>query len=134
MRWLAFAFGLVITAIGIVGMANPTLLLDATRFAQTSVGLYIVAAIRVVFGFVLIAAAAASRAPRTLRILGAFIVVAGIITPFFGVERTRAFVEWWSAQGTAFMRTWTALAVIFGLFTIYAVTPRRSNGRGQRWR
>lgn len=131
-RWLAFAFGLVITAIGIVGMANPTLLLDATKFAQTSVGLYIVAAIRVAFGFVLIAAAAASRAPRTLRILGAFIVLAGIITPFFGVERAHAFVEWWSAQGTAFMRTWAALAIMFGLFVLYAVMPRRSSGRGRR--
>lgn len=125
MRWLAFAFGLVITTIGILGMADPALLLDATRFAQTSVGLYAVAALRVAFGFVLIGAAATSRAPKTLRILGAFIVLAGIITPFFGVERTRAVVEWWSAQGTAFMRTWAALPVIFGLFIIYAVTTRR---------
>lgn len=125
MRWVAIAFGAVIAAIGIVGLADPVLLLDATSFMQTSVGLYIAAAFRVVFGVVLIWIAATSRMPRTLRILGAFIVLAGIIAPFIGVERVRAIVEWWSAQGVVFMRTWATVAVIFGIFIIYAVTPRR---------
>jgi len=125
MRWVAIAFGAVIAAIGIVGLADPVLLLDATSFMQTSVGLYIAAAFRVVFGVVLIWIAATSRMPRTLRILGAFIVLAGIITPFIGVQRVRAIVEWWSAQGVVFMRTWATVAVIFGIFIIYAVTPRR---------
>lgn len=125
MRWFAITFGLLIAAIGIVGLADPALLLDATSFMQTSVGLYIAAAFRIAFGVVLIWIAATSRMPRTLRILGAFIVLAGIITPFIGVERVRAIVEWWSAQGVVFMRTWATVAVIFGIFIIYAVTPRR---------
>jgi len=125
MRWVAIAFGAVIAAIGIVGLADPALLLDATSFMQTSVGLYIAAVFRVVFGVVLIWIAGTSRMPRTLRILGAFIVLAGIITPFVGVERVHAIVEWWSAQDVVFMRTWATVAVIFGIFIIYAVTPRR---------
>ena len=125
MRWSAIAFGLMIAVIGFVGLVNPALILDATKFTLTALGLYIVAAIRIVFGLVLIGAAITSRMPRTLRILGAFIVLAGIITPFFGVERTRAIVEWWSAQSIAFMRTWVSFAIIFGLFIIYAVAPRR---------
>jgi hypothetical protein len=47
------------------------------------------------------------------------------MTPFFGVERTQAILDWWSAQGTAFARTWAAFALILGLFIVYAVTPRR---------
>lgn len=125
MRWIAIAFGVLIAAIGIVGLADPVLLLNAATSMQTSVGLYVVAALRVGFGLVLIGAAAASRLPRTLRILGILIVLAGIITPFFGVERTRAVVAWWSGQSTAFMRTWVSFAIIFGLFIIFAVTPRR---------
>lgn len=125
MRWLAIGFGGLFAAIGIVGLANPALLLKATNFTLTSTGLYVVAAIRVAFGLVLMGAAAASRMPRTLRILGAFIVLAGVITPLFGVERTRAIVSWWSMQSMAFMRTWISFAVAFGLFIIYAVTPPR---------
>lgn len=125
MKGLSFLFGLIITAIGILGMAAPTVLLDWVRFAQTHVGLYVVVALRVVFGLVLIGASFGSRLPKTLRVLGALIIVAGIITPFFGVERTRAIIDWWSAQGTTFMRGWAVLAVIFGLFIIYAVAARR---------
>lgn len=125
MKWLSFLVGLIIAGIGILGIAAPTVLLDGMRFAQTQVGLYVVAALRIVFGLVLIGAAAASRLPKTLRVLGVFMIVAGIITPFFGVERTRAIIDWWSAQGTTFMRTWAVLAVIFGLFIIYAVATRR---------
>jgi hypothetical protein len=125
MRWVANAFGVAMMAIGIVGLADPAFLLAATSFTRTSTGLYIVAAIRVAVGFVLIGAAATSRMPRTVRILGAFIVLSGIITLFIGVERAREIVEWWSAQGDAFMRAWASMAVIFGLFIIYEVTPRR---------
>ena len=125
MRRLAIGFGLLFAAIGMVGLANPALLLNATKFTLTSRGLYVVAAIRVAFGLVLLGAAAASRMPRTLRILGAFIVLAGVITPLFGVERTRAIVSWWSMQSMSFMRTWISFAVAFGLFIIYAVTPPR---------
>ena len=125
MRWLAFVIGLIVAAIGILGMAAPAVLLELARFAETPVGLYIVAAIRIAFGLVLIRVAATSRAPKTLRLLGAFILLAGIITPFLGVERARAIADWWFAQGTAFIRSWAALAVIFGLFISYAVAPRR---------
>ena len=125
MRWLAVVIGLVITAIGILGMAAPTILLDAARFSITPLGLYVVAAIRIAFGLVLVRVAPVSRAPRILRILGTFIIVAGIITPFLGIERARAIFDWWSAQGAAFLRSWAALPVIFGLFIIYAVAPRR---------
>jgi hypothetical protein len=124
-RWVAIAFGLAIVAIGVVAMVDPALLLGAATFTQTSVGLYIAAGLRVVFGLVLIGSATSARLPRTVRILGAFIVLAGIVTPFVGIERVGAIVEWWSAQGVAFLRAWGMLAAIFGLFIIYAVTPRR---------
>jgi len=128
MRWVASAFGLVMIAIGMIGMAEPALLLEATTFARTALGLYVVAALRVVFGGVLIGAAPASRMPGTLRILGAFMVLAGIATPFIGVEGVDAIVAWWSAQGAVFMRAWAGLAVLFGVFVIYAVAPRRRPG------
>ena len=127
MRGFAGACGFLMAAIGIVGIADPSLLLDATRFTLTSLGLYITAAFRVVFGVVLIGVASTSRMPRTLRTLGAIIVVAGIITPFAGVERACGIVAWWVSQGIAFMRIWASIAVIIGLFIIYAVIPRRGS-------
>jgi hypothetical protein len=125
MRLLAVLIGLIIAALGVLGMAAPTVLLDTTEFALTQVGLYVAAALRVGFGIVLIAAAPVSRLPRTVRILGVLFVVAGVITAFVGVERTRAIVDWWTVQGPISMRAWAAIAVVLGVFIIYAFTARR---------
>jgi len=126
MMWLAYFVGLIVAAIGILGMAAPMLLLDTMRLAQSQAGLYVVAALRIAFGLALLGAAAASRLPRTLRVLGVIFVVAGIISPFFGVERIREILDWWSAQGPLFMRVWAVFPVLLGLFIVYAATPRRA--------
>jgi len=125
MRWFACLVGLLIAALGILGIVAPTILLAVAAFAVTQLGLYVAAALRVAAGVILVGAAAGSRLPRTLRVLGALVVIAGVITPFFGVDRARAMVDWWSAQGLLVMRGWAALPMLFGLFIIYAVAPRR---------
>jgi hypothetical protein len=127
-RGFAIVVGVLITALGFVGLAAPSALLACAHSLQTPTALYVIAALRVGFGVVLVRVAALSRAPITLRVLGVLIIIAGIITPFFGVERSRAVVEWWSAQGSTFMRVWAGIAVAFGLFIIYAVTSRRRIG------
>jgi hypothetical protein len=53
------------------------------------------------------------------------IVIAGVITAFFGVERSHALLDWGSSQGAAFVRVGMGLAVVFGLVIVYAVAPRR---------
>lgn len=57
------------------------------------------------------------------RIAAAVIIVAGLVTPLFGVERARAIVDWWVSHGSAFMRVWGGCALAFGLFLAYAVAP-----------
>ena len=124
---LAVVLGLVIAAIGAVGLVAPAVLLELGGSLQTANALYIVAAVRVMFGAVLLLVASVSRTPRVLRVLGAFIIIAGLFTPFFGIERSRAMFAWWSARGSLFTRAWAMVAVAFGLFIVYAViSPRRS--------
>ena len=57
------------------------------------------------------------------RLLGVVIIVIGGITPFFGLERFRRLLDWWSAQGSAFVRGWAVLALLFGLSLAYALVP-----------
>jgi len=121
---LAFVIGLLVTGIGILGVLSPATLLEVARFAATPLGLYVAAAVRIVFGLILMGAAAASRAPRALRVLGAFIVLAGIITLFIGVEGARSMLDFLSAHGMAPIRSVAALALLLGLFIVYAAAPR----------
>ena len=127
MKLLAMALGLVVAAIGVLGVAAPSVLLEFGQPLLTTNALYIVAAVRVMFGSILLWVAPVSRTPKILRVLGAFIIIAGVFTPFFGVERSRAMFDWWSTQGPLFTRAWPFVAVGFGLFIAYAATsPRRS--------
>ncbi len=91
---------------------------------ETPVALSIVGALRVCFGLVLLRAAAISRVPVGFRVLGVFLMIVGVMTPFFGVERSRAVLEWWATDGFAFLRPAVGLAVPFGLFLAFAVVPR----------
>jgi hypothetical protein len=86
-------------------------------------GLYLAAALRVVLGVALFFAAPTSRAPELILILGVVIVVRGVITPFFGVERLRRLLDRWSARGSAFLRGWAFLALALGLSLAYAIIP-----------
>jgi uncharacterized membrane protein len=125
MKLLAGAMALIIAAAGVVGIVSPSLVLELARSLLVPGALYVVAAVRVIFGIVLVLVASASRLPKTIRVLGIIITVAGVLTPFFGVERSHAVFDWWSSQSALFMRAWSGLAVLFGLFVIYALTPRR---------
>ena len=119
---LPLVLGFVVAAIGVLGIAAPPVLLEFGRSLQSAGALYVVAGVRVGFGAILIWAAPNSRTPRTLRILGIVIIIAGLVTPFFGVERTRAMFDWWSAHGYFFTRAGPLAAVGFGLFIAYSTS------------
>jgi uncharacterized membrane protein len=127
-KHLTMAIGLAIATIGLVVVAAPSLLLEFGQSLLTPTALYIVAAVRIGIGLVLVRVAPDSRTPKVLRIVGILIIIAGLLTPFFGVERSRAIFDWLSGQDPLFVRLGAGVAVAFGLFIIYAVTsPRRTD-------
>lgn len=123
MTIVALTLSLAIAALGAVGIVAPGRLLDVVRHFQTPGGLYVAAGIRLVLGVALLFAASGSRAPVALRILGVFVILVGLATPFFGIDRFRRLLDWWSAQGPGFVRIWAAFALAFGLLLAYAVVP-----------
>jgi hypothetical protein len=123
MAIVALVLSLLVAALGALGLLFPMRLLDIVRHFQSPVGLYAAAALRVILGLGLFFAAPASRAPKTLRILGIIILVAGLFTPLSGVERVHRLMDWWSTQGAMFMRVWATFALAFGLLLAYAVAP-----------
>ena len=125
MKLIALLVALVVVAIGIVGVIMPDRLVALREYVATPAGLYTVAALRVGIGLVLIFAAAGSRVPRTLRVIGIVVLVAGLVTPLFGVERTRVVLDWEAAQGTSFIRAVAVLPLALGSFLAFAVATGR---------
>ena len=136
MKNLAFAFALLIVALGATGIVMPSVVVWVAQHARTSGALYGVAVVRVAFGLLLVSVASASRAPGTLRVLGCVFVVAGIAAGLMGLlamDRASAMVEWWLQQGSAVLRLTGVVIVGVGGFIAYACAPgdvaRASGGR-----
>jgi hypothetical protein len=125
MKTAAALIGLVVIAVGVMGILVPDALVTMGRYVVTPVGLYIVAIVRIGVGIVVIGASRASRFPRTLRVFGALVLVAGLTTPLFGIERSVAVLNWESAQGPAFIRLVAVLLVALGSFIVSAVRGGR---------
>jgi hypothetical protein len=124
-RFAALLIGLVIAAQGIFGIAAPDPFVDALTYVQAPPVIYVAAVIRVAFGVVLFRAAPVSRTPTILRILGSFIVLGGLLTPFFGVRIGHAILDAWSAGGPGVVRLWAGVSLALGVFIVYAVAPWR---------
>ena len=128
MKTLAFVIGLLIVAVGAVGIIAPSRLVWIAEHSVTSGAFYLIATARVVFGLVLISVASVSRAPKTLRVLGYLILIVGITTALTGllaIGRARAIIDWWLQQGLGVVRLTGVLVLALGGFVAYACAPAR---------
>ncbi len=128
MKTLAFVIGLLIVAVGAVGIIAPSGLVWIAEHSVTSGAFYVIATVRVAFGLVLISVASVSRAPKTLRVLGYLILIAGITTALTGlvaIESAHAIIEWWLLQGSGVIRLTGIPLLALGGFVAYACAPAR---------
>ena len=126
LKLLAVAFGFMVATIGAVGLATPSVLLDLGDSLISSTALYVAAVVLAFFGAVLLWVAPASRAPKTLRVIGALLILTAVLTPYFGVEQSRAMLDSLLKEGRSMlMRAWAGVAVVLGLFIVHANTNPR---------
>ena len=126
MRIAVLLVALFTIVVGIVGLVSPDSLVTVRRqYLATPVGLYAAGAVRVAMGIVLILCAPASRAPKTLRALGAVMCMQGLAATLLGPDRARAVLEWETMQGTALLRVGAAVALATGGFVAFAVSGHR---------
>jgi hypothetical protein len=111
--------------LGVVGLVSPDSVTAIRRqnFA-TPTGTYTAAAVRLAMGLVVILAAKASRAPKTLRLLGALMCMQGLSATLLGPEHARTVVEW-ETMRPALLRAGAMVALVSGVFMTFAVTGRR---------
>jgi hypothetical protein len=121
--WLVAAF---IIVIGVVGLISPDDVTTVRRmYFATPRGLFAAGAVRVAMGLVVILCAPTSRAPRTLRALGALMCMQVLAATLLGPDRARAVLEWETMQGTALLRAGAAVALASGCFVAFAISGRR---------
>jgi NAD/NADP transhydrogenase beta subunit len=126
MRLLGLVIGAFVILGSAISFAAPDRRLSLERSLMTPAGLYAIAAVRIAIGLVFVLAAPASRAPRTLRVLGLIVITAGLMTPWFGVARARAVLDWLASAGPLLMRVDAGVGMALGGFLVYVFrTPAR---------
>jgi hypothetical protein len=115
MTLIALVISLLVAILGALGLFFPLKLLGFARHFESQTGLWTAGLFRVVFGLALFLSAPTSHAPELLRIMGAIIFAAGLITPLMGVRRTRQLLNGASARGPAFIRFLAGIALAVGL-------------------
>ncbi len=126
MKSAALLVALFTIVVGIVGLVSPESVTATRRlYFATPVALYTAAGVRVAMGLVVVLCAPASRAPKTLRALGAVMCMQALSATLLGPDRARAILEWETAQGTALLRVGAAVALAAGCFVAFAVTGHR---------
>jgi len=125
MRIAALLVGVFTVAVGLVGLVSPASVTAARQlYFATPTGLYTAAAVRLAMGLVVILGATASRAPKTLRVLGAVMCMQGLSATILGPEHARTVLEW-EAMRPGLLRAGAIVALATGLFMVFAVTTGR---------
>ena len=118
--------------VGLGGLIAPDVGTEIRRlYVATPVRLYTAAAVRVLMGLVVILSAAVSRAPRTLRAIGAVMCMQGLAATLLGPVHARAIMEWETMQGTAILRVGAAVALAAGCFLTFALSDHGRNPKDQ---
>jgi hypothetical protein len=125
-RSAALLVAIFTIVVGIAGLVSPDRATAVRRlYFATPARLYSAAVVRVSMGLVLILSAPASRAPKTLRALGALVCMQGLSAALLGPDHARAVLEWETRQGATILRVGAAVALAAGSFIAFAVTGHR---------
>jgi hypothetical protein len=126
MKSLAWLVTVFVVVAGVTCILAPGAVLGLQSLFATRSALLGIAIARAAIGVVLIMAAPRSRFPKGLQAAGAIMLLAGMVTPLFGVERTKAVLEWEAAQGPVLIRVIGTAVVALGGALVFALTPKRS--------
>ncbi|AKU95359.1 hypothetical protein AKJ09_02023 [Labilithrix luteola] len=132
MKALARIVGIVIAALGLLGLISPSSYVRLGWFWAQSPGLYIAAVLQLIMGLVLLRAAPSSRSPVGLGIVGAFAIGEAVLAPLLGFGKTQVVAKWWAALTPGVLRLWALVGLAIGVLIVLAVAPRRDERGGGR--
>ena len=132
MRSAALLVALFTIVVGVGGLISPESGTEIRRlYFATPARLYTAGAIRIAMGLIVLLSATASRAPKMLRALGAVMCMQGLSAILLGPEHARTVLEWEATQGPVLLRVGAAVALVAGVFMVFAVTGHRLDTRAK---
>ncbi len=125
MNFLVAIVGWMIVSIGLLGIAQPHLMLSWVLGWPADVRFYVTIGTRVLLGLLFILAAPKCRLPRFIRTIGIIALIAGAVYFFLGRGRLELLIQWMFGQPSVFIQLLYAAAVLFGAALVYSSFKRR---------
>lgn len=122
MRLVVLAVSAFMVLIGAFGVVAPAGLGKFVDRWKSRTGLWVAAALRLIFGVALWFVAPSSRTPLGLQVLAVVVIAAGILLPLMGYPRYESLLAWWQRQPLVFVRSWCFVAIVFGAFVLWSIT------------
>lgn len=115
-RIIVLLIAVLLILLGLTGVLWPAGLTDIAKWTFSPKGLYTGAGLRVLIGALLIVAAGATAMPKTVRVIGAIIFVAGTLTALLSVETAQRMAAWFFDNGEDRLRMLACVPLAVGLF------------------
>jgi hypothetical protein len=115
MKKIVLILAAVMILFGLTGVLWPEGLMALAKYSVTSKGIYVVAAVRIIIGALLLIGAGETRMPKTLRVIGGIILIAGVASFLMSPQQAQGFIDGILARGVEFFRVAACLPLIVGL-------------------
>jgi hypothetical protein len=116
MKVIALVIAALMILLGLTGVLWPEGPMELAKYSFTSTGIYVAAVVRIVLGALLFVAASATRTPKTVRVIGTLIFVAGVATALMSAERAQLLNDWWMSHGPDALRIAACFPLAVGFF------------------
>lgn len=128
MKVIALVIAVLMILFGLGGVLWPEGLLDLAKYSFTTRGIYVLAIVRMLLGALLLLAAKATRTPKTIRVIGIFLFLAGVATALMSQERAQLLGNWMLERGPDFLRIVACFPLAVGFFILVSTMtkPRTS--------
>ena len=121
MLTLARAIGILIVTMGTAIALNPMVFKLVLNFWKKGKRIYIAGTVRLVFGALFLSIASSCRFPLVMTILGALMILGGILIFLIGPDRMKTIFIWWETRPPILMRLMGVIALSIGALIIFSI-------------
>jgi uncharacterized membrane protein len=127
MKAISSGIAALLILVGLTGVLWPEGLMNLMTYSFTSTGIYVTAITRMILGALLLVAAAATRTPKTIRVIAVIIFLAGVATALISPERAQLLKDWWLSHGPDALRIAACFPLAVGFFILVATLTKPRN-------
>ncbi len=121
MLFVTSFIGILIAAMGLGFMLNPSMFKQVIAFFGKGKRLYLAGILRLLIGIILLTTALRCEKPAIIVVFGILFIIGGVLIFALGLEKVKSILSCWGKKPALTMRLMGLLAFLIGVLLVYAV-------------